>query len=69
MKTLFDRIPLEQMNTSMTINAPAAWLLSLYIATAEDQGAERAKLNGTTQNDIIKEYLSRGTYIFRRCRR
>jgi (2R)-ethylmalonyl-CoA mutase len=52
------------MNTSMTINAPAAWLLSLYIAAAEAQGVERAKLQGTTQNDIIKEYLSRGTYIF-----
>ncbi|WP_422001000.1 methylmalonyl-CoA mutase family protein [Reyranella sp.] len=64
MKTLFDGIPLDRMNTSMTINAPAAWLLSLYIAAAEAQGVERAKLQGTTQNDIIKEYLSRGTYIF-----
>lgn len=64
MQTLFEGIPLEKMNTSMTINAPAAWLLSLYIATAERQGAARASLNGTTQNDIIKEYLSRGTYIF-----
>jgi (2R)-ethylmalonyl-CoA mutase len=64
MRTLFDGIPLDRMNTSMTINAPAAWLLSLYIATAESQGVERAKLQGTTQNDIIKEYLSRGTYIF-----
>jgi (2R)-ethylmalonyl-CoA mutase len=64
MRTLFDGIPLDRMNTSMTINAPAAWLLSLYIATAEAQGVERAKLQGTTQNDIIKEYLSRGTYIF-----
>jgi (2R)-ethylmalonyl-CoA mutase len=64
MRTLFDGIPLDRMNTSMTINAPAAWLLSLYIATAEDQGVARAKLQGTTQNDIIKEYLSRGTYIF-----
>lgn len=64
MQTLFEGIPLEKMNTSMTINAPAAWLLSLYIATAEKQGAARASLNGTTQNDIIKEYLSRGTYIF-----
>src|SRR5579864_8979108 len=64
MRTLFDGIPLERMNTSMTINAPAAWLLALYIATAEGQGVERAKLQGTTQNDIIKEYLSRGTYIF-----
>jgi ethylmalonyl-CoA mutase len=64
MRTLFDGIPLDRMNTSMTINAPAAWLLSLYIAAAETQGVERAKLQGTTQNDIIKEYLSRGTYIF-----
>ncbi|WIM12394.1 protein meaA [Enhydrobacter sp.] len=64
MCTLFDGIPLDRMNTSMTINAPAAWLLSLYIATAEAQGVARAKLQGTTQNDIIKEYLSRGTYIF-----
>ncbi|MCR6629998.1 MAG: protein meaA [Magnetospirillum sp.] len=64
MQTLFEGIPLEKMNTSMTINAPAAWLLSLYIATAERQGAARSSLNGTTQNDIIKEYLSRGTYIF-----
>jgi (2R)-ethylmalonyl-CoA mutase len=64
MMTLFEDIPLEKMNTSMTINAPAAWLLSLYIATAEKQGSARAALNGTTQNDIIKEYLSRGTYIF-----
>jgi (2R)-ethylmalonyl-CoA mutase len=64
MRTLFDGIPLDRMNTSMTINAPAAWLLSLYIATAEAQGVERARLQGTTQNDIIKEYLSRGTYIF-----
>src|SRR5260221_7379081 len=64
MSALFDGIPLDRMNTSMTINAPAAWLLSLYIAAAEAQGVERAKLQGTTQNDIIKEYLSRGTYIF-----
>ncbi|MBI3447250.1 MAG: protein meaA [Magnetospirillum sp.] len=64
MMTLFEGIPLEKMNTSMTINAPAAWLLSLYIAAAEKQGANRASLNGTTQNDVIKEYLSRGTYIF-----
>lgn len=64
MMALFDGIPLEKMNTSMTINAPAAWLLSLYVATAERQGAARAALNGTTQNDVIKEYLSRGTYIF-----
>ena len=64
MMTLFEGIPLEKMNTSMTINAPAAWLLSLYIAAAEKQGSARASLNGTTQNDVIKEYLSRGTYIF-----
>ncbi|MCK2167899.1 protein meaA [Thalassospira xiamenensis] len=64
MMTLFDSIPLDQMNTSMTINAPAAWLLSLYIAVAEKQGTPRDSLQGTTQNDIIKEYLSRGTYIF-----
>jgi ethylmalonyl-CoA mutase len=64
MQTLFDGIPLAEMNTSMTINAPAAWLLALYIAAAEQQGADRAQLSGTTQNDVIKEYLSRGTYIF-----
>jgi (2R)-ethylmalonyl-CoA mutase len=64
MRVLFDQIPLAQMNTSMTINAPAAWLLALYIAVAEEQGARRADLNGTVQNDIIKEYLSRGTYIY-----
>ena len=64
MRTLLDGIPLEQMNTSMTINATAAWLLALYIAVAEEQGADVAKLTGTVQNDIIKEYLSRGTYIF-----
>jgi ethylmalonyl-CoA mutase len=64
MRTLFDGIPLAQMNTSMTINATAAWLLALYVVVAEEQGADRAKLNGTTQNDIVKEYLSRGTYIF-----
>jgi ethylmalonyl-CoA mutase len=64
MRALFDGIPLEQMNTSMTINAPAAWLLALYVALAEEQGAHPAKLTGTTQNDILKEYLSRGTYIF-----
>ncbi|MEF9603262.1 methylmalonyl-CoA mutase family protein, partial [Paracoccus sp. PXZ] len=63
MRMLFDQIPLEQMNTSMTINATAPWLLSLYIAVAEEQGADIAKLQGTVQNDIIKEYLSRGTYI------
>ena len=64
MRTLFDGIPLEQMNTSMTINATAMWLLALYITTAEEQGAERAALAGTTQNDILKEYLSRGTHVF-----
>jgi (2R)-ethylmalonyl-CoA mutase len=64
MQTLLDGIPLDKMNTSMTINAPAAWLLSLYIAAAERQGVQRSQLSGTTQNDIIKEYLSRGTYIF-----
>ncbi|MBL3701605.1 protein meaA [Sulfitobacter sp. BDSS02] len=63
MRTLFDSIPLEQMNTSMTINATAPWLLALYIAVAEEQGADISKLQGTVQNDIIKEYLSRGTYI------
>ncbi|MBE9552178.1 MAG: protein meaA [Proteobacteria bacterium] len=64
MEALFDGIPLARMNTSMTINAPAPWLLALYIAAAERQGAARADLAGTTQNDIVKEYLSRGTYIF-----
>ena len=64
MMTLFDNIPLDKMNTSMTINAPAAYLLALYIATAEKRGIERKNLSGTTQNDITKEYLSRGTYIF-----
>ncbi|VAW06563.1 Ethylmalonyl-CoA mutase, methylsuccinyl-CoA-forming [hydrothermal vent metagenome] len=64
MQTLFRDIPLEQMNTSMTINAPSPWLLALYVAAAEAQGVDRAKLSGTVQNDIIKEYLSRGTYIF-----
>ena len=63
MRALFDQIPLEQMNTSMTINATAPWLLALYIAAAEEQGADITKLQGTVQNDIIKEYLSRGTYI------
>ena len=63
MRTLFDRIPLDQMNTSMTINATAPWLLALYIAVAEEQGADTAQLQGTVQNDLIKEYLSRGTYI------
>lgn len=64
MQLLFDEIPLERMNTSMTINATAAWLLSLYIATAERQGASQSALRGTTQNDIVKEYLSRGTFVF-----
>ena len=63
MRALFDAIPLEQMNTSMTINATAPWLLALYIAVAEEQGADITKLQGTVQNDLIKEYLSRGTYI------
>ena len=63
MRALFDDIPLDQMNTSMTINATAPWLLSLYIAVAEEQGADISALQGTVQNDIIKEYLSRGTYI------
>ncbi len=63
MRALFDDIPLEDMNTSMTINATAPWLLSLYIAAAEEQGADVSKLQGTVQNDIIKEYLSRGTYV------
>ncbi|MBO6668740.1 protein meaA [Parvibaculum sp.] len=64
MRTLFEGIPMEQMNTSMTINATAAWLLALYIAVADEHGADRKKLQGTVQNDIIKEYLSRGTYVF-----
>ncbi len=64
MRALFDQIPLGAMNTSMTINATAAWLLALYIAVAEEQGVARRDLQGTTQNDIIKEYLSRGTYVF-----
>jgi (2R)-ethylmalonyl-CoA mutase len=64
MRALFSEIPLEKMNTSMTINAPAAWLLAMYVALADEQGADRALLQGTTQNDLIKEYLSRGTYIF-----
>ena len=63
MRVLFDQIPLEQMNTSMTINATAPWLLALYIAVAEEQGADVTKLQGTVQNDLIKEYLSRGTYV------
>jgi ethylmalonyl-CoA mutase len=64
MRSLFQGIPLAEMNTSMTINATAAWLLALYVALAEEQGADHAKLTGTVQNDILKEYLSRGTYIF-----
>ncbi len=64
MRALFEAIPLGEMNTSMTINATAAWLLALYVALADEQGVPRAKLQGTTQNDIIKEYLSRGTYVF-----
>ena len=64
MSALFEGIPLGQMNTSMTINATAVWLMALYIAAAEKQGVPRAKLQGTTQNDIIKEYLSRGSYVF-----
>ncbi len=64
MRTLLDGIPLDQMNTSMTINATAAWLLALYVATADETGVSRTKLTGTIQNDIIKEYLSRGTYVF-----
>ncbi len=64
MQALFEGIPLERMNTSLTINATAPWLLALLIATAEAQGAKRGALAGTTQNDVIKEYLSRGTYIF-----
>ena len=64
MRALFDQIPLAAMNTSMTINATAAWLMALYIAVADEQGAPRKDLQGTTQNDIIKEYLSRGTYVF-----
>jgi (2R)-ethylmalonyl-CoA mutase len=64
MRTLLDGIPPGQMNTSMTINATAAWLLALYVANAEEQGTASAALRGTTQNDIVKEYLSRGTYIF-----
>ena len=63
MRALFDDIPLDKMNTSMTINATAPWLLSLYIAVAEEQGADVSALQGTVQNDLIKEYLSRGTYI------
>jgi ethylmalonyl-CoA mutase len=64
MRALFEGIPLAEMNTSMTINATAAWLLALYVALADEQGADRTKLTGTVQNDILKEYLSRGTYVF-----
>ena len=64
MRTLFDGIPIEEMNTSMTINATAMWLLGLYLALAEERGIDPGRLAGTTQNDIVKEYLSRGTYIF-----
>ena len=64
MRRVFDGIPVSEMNTSMTINATAMWLLALYVAVADDQGADRAALAGTTQNDILKEYLSRGTHIF-----
>jgi (2R)-ethylmalonyl-CoA mutase len=64
MRTLFDGIPLAQANTSMTINATAMWLLALYASVAQEQGVDLAALSGTTQNDIIKEYLSRGTYVF-----
>src|SRR5215470_10910300 len=64
MRALFDGIPLGAMNTSMTINATAAWLMALYVALADEQGVARDALQGTTQNDIIKEYLSRGTYVF-----
>ncbi|MDQ3646479.1 MAG: protein meaA [Actinomycetota bacterium] len=64
MTGVFEGIPLNEMNTSMTINATAVWLLALYVSVADEQGAERAGLSGTTQNDILKEYLSRGTYIF-----
>src|SRR3954464_9242435 len=64
MRQLMDGIPLGDMNTSMTINATAAWLLGLYIAYGEEQGVDPTLLAGTTQNDIVKEYLSRGTYIF-----
>ena len=64
MEVLFEKIPLDEMNTSMTINATAPWLLALYVVTAERQGVDRRSLSGTVQNDLIKEYLSRGTYIF-----
>ena len=64
MRALFEDIPLASMNTSMTINATAPWLMALYIAVADEQGAPRPELQGTTQNDIIKEYLARGAYVF-----
>src|SRR5262249_45537146 len=64
MRTLFDGIPIAQMNTSMTINATAMWLFGMYVALADEQGVPHDDLSGTTQNDIMKEYLSRGTYIF-----
>src|SRR5213595_462855 len=64
MRALFDGIPLDRMNTSMTINATAAWLLALYVTVADEQGAAREALAGTTQNDILKEFLSRGTHVF-----
>src|SRR5213076_1207275 len=64
MHTLLDGIPLDEMNTSMTINATAAWLLALYMIVAEENGVDRHALQGTTQNDILKEFLSRGTYAF-----
>lgn len=64
MRALFDQLPLEDMNTSMTINATAMWLLAMYVCLAEEQGIDPERLAGTTQNDIVKEYLSRGTYIF-----
>ena len=68
MRALFDGIPLEAMNTSMTINATAPWLLALYVAVAEEQGVDPAKLQGTTQNDIIKEYLAAAPTSSRRRR-
>src|SRR5262249_53259340 len=64
MRTLFDGLPLDETNTSMTINATAMWLYAMYVALAEERGTDVATLAGTTQNDIVKEYLSRGTYIF-----
>src|SRR4051794_8618192 len=64
MHALLDGIPIDEMNPSMTINATAAWLLALYVTVAEENGIDSAELKGTTQNDIIKEYLSRGTYAF-----